>query len=301
MDKELHIVDMSPAIYAGSFNKRAMISADVVPTADGWREMRIPCGGASMLFNIISQYLPRGEMCFVADRRPTIKQEIYSGYKGNRKHNPEVQINKEVAEYILSDCGFTIYARDGYEADDIIANIVRQQHDNYDRLYVHTADSDLYLLVDDKVSILPATSKAKTVTRENYEYTVNSQRDTAYNTVVFDKFLRGDPGKNITAMEKNSQAVLRRAICPTPASLVRAGDFVFFLGFIKRFYPQLLDRATLFYPLPMDEQFVIGNNESVERIKEWAYEIGNRKIQGKKGDLSKQFAELLSRSLYIDE
>ena len=51
----------------------------------------------------------------------------------------------------------------------------------------------------------------------------------------------------------------------------------------------------------MDEEFVIGNNESVERIKEWAYEIGNRKIQGKKGDLSKQFAELLSRSLYIDE
>ena len=166
----LHVVDMSPCIYAGSFNRRSFIQGDVVNTGNGYRERNIPTGGTSMLFNILGQYMGTGPIAFVADRNPTIKKELYQDYKGSRTHPNDVSIGKEVAEYILKDCGFTIYAEEGYEADDVIYTIVRQNRMRYDHIFVHTADSDLYILVRDNVSILPTSSKAKTVTMDNYTY-----------------------------------------------------------------------------------------------------------------------------------
>lgn len=302
MGTELHVVDMSPAIYAGSFNKRSFISGDVVQTVDGWREQAIPTGGASMLFNILSQYLPRGDFAFVADRMPTIKQELYAGYKSSRAHREEISISKDVAEFILQDCGFTIYSKDGYEADDVIANIVRLHYSEYDNIFVHTGDSDLYILVDDKVSILPTSSRAKTVTRENYEYTVSSKYNVSYNTLVFEKLLHGDPGKDITAMSKVDQEFLRRRFYGTEAMRCKCGDWYWLLQFMERCYPTVYKRARLFLPLPIeDETYPITHTESTQRIKEWAYEIGNSKISGRKGNLSAQIKEMLARGLYLNE
>ena len=162
MDKKvLHVVDMSPCIYAGSFNRHSFIQGDIVNTGNGYRERNIPTGGASMLFNILGQYMGTGPIAFVADRNPTIKKDKYPDYKGSRTHPNNVSVGKDVAEYILKDCGFTIYAEDGYEADDVIFTIVRQNRMKYDHIYVHTADSDLYILVRDNVSILPTSSQAK--------------------------------------------------------------------------------------------------------------------------------------------
>ena len=58
MDKKvLHVVDMSPCIYAGSFNRHSFIQGDILNTGNGYRERNIPTGGASMLFNILGQYM----------------------------------------------------------------------------------------------------------------------------------------------------------------------------------------------------------------------------------------------------
>lgn len=301
MDAELHVVDMSPAIYAGHYNRRSMIPADVIQTAEGWRERYIPTGGTCMLFNMLGQYLANGTFAFVADRQPSIKQSMWAGYKSSRTHPGPIQISKGVAEYILQDCGFNIYYRDGYEADDVVANIVRANHERYERIFVHTGDSDLYILVDDKVTVLPSSSKAKTVTRENYEYTVNSKRNVAYNTKVFDKFLHGDPGKDIPSLSPYDQKFLRDRVLCTEAMRIKAGDWVFMRSYFERCYPQLYDRLQLFYPLPIDEPWEISNQENLQRIKEWAFEIGCRKIMAQKGDVSKQVQELLDLGLYLDE
>ena len=139
MDKKvLHVVDMSPCIYAGSFNRHSFIQGDIVNTGNGYRERNIPTGGASMLFNILGQYMGTGPIAFVADRNPTIKKDKYPDYKGSRTHPNNVSVGKDVAEYILKDCGFTIYAEDGYEADDVIFTIVRQNRMKYDHIYVHS-------------------------------------------------------------------------------------------------------------------------------------------------------------------
>ena len=99
MDKKvLHVVDMSPCIYAGSFNRHSFIQGDIVNTGNGYRERNIPTGGASMLFNILGQYMGTGPIAFVADRNPTIKKDKYPDYKGSRTHPNNVSVGKVHSE-----------------------------------------------------------------------------------------------------------------------------------------------------------------------------------------------------------
>lgn len=295
----LHVVDMSPCIYAGSFNKRSFIQGDVINTGNGYRERNIPTGGTSMLFNILGQYMGTGPIVFVADRNPTIKKENFPDYKGSRTHPHDVSIGKEVAEYILKDCGFTVLAEDGYEADDIIYTVVRQNRGKFDHTYVHTADSDLYTLVRDNVSILPTSSKAKTVTMDNYRYTCKKGKDIPYNTVVFQKFLAGDPSKNLPPLSKEEKQYLMR--------IFYRADIIPYLGnpgdlrmFMRKVCPQYLERMALFYPLLVPKTYHVSMEGDKERIQQWAWEIGNRKVPAKRGDLSKQIAELMEMALYLE-
>lgn len=301
MDLILTVVDMSPAVYAGSFNRHSMIPLDVVQTADGYRERYIPTGGVSQLFNILSQHLGRGHVAFVADRNPVIKKELYPEYKSNRPHTEAISIAKDIAEYVLADCGFTIYYRDGYEADDVVANIVRANHDKYDQIFVYTGDSDLYILVDEKVSILPTSSQAKTVTLDNYETVIKAGKYVKYNSVVFNKFLHGDPGKNIPAMSAPDRNYILNLLIRNERSWRYMGDWVYLRRLFQQQLPNYFDRLQLFYPLFIDEPWDIPIEGDVQRIKEWAYAINNRKIPGREGDLSRQINELGSRQLYLED
>ena len=300
MDKKvLHVVDMSPCIYAGSFNRHSFIQGVIVNTGNGYRERNIPTGGASMLFNILGQYMGTGPIAFVADRNPTIKKDKYPDYKGSRTHPNNVSVGKDVAEYILKDCGFTIYAEDGYEADDVIFTIVRQNRMKYDHIYVHTADSDLYILVRDNVSILPTSSQAKTVTMDNYSYTCKKGKETPYNSVVFQKFLAGDPSKDLPPLPKEDRQYLVALFC-RPNLMHYLGNPGDLRSMMERVCPQYLERLMLFYPLVVPRDFNILEEGDKERIQHWAWEIGNRKVPAKRGDLSKQISEMMQMALYIE-
>jgi len=295
----LHVVDMSPCVYAGSFNKHSFIQGDIINTGTGYRERNIPTGGTSMLFNILGQYMGTGPIAFVADRNPTIKKDMFKDYKGGRTHPADVSIGKEVAEYILKDCGFTIYAEDGYEADDIIYTIVRENRMKYDHIFVHTADSDLYILVRDNVTILPTSSQAKLVTMDNYYYTCRKGKETPYNTVVFQKFLAGDPSKNLPPLSREEKQQLSAVLC-TPNFMPYLGNPGDLKRVMEKVFPQYVERMTLFYPLLVPGSYDIPSEGNAQRIREWAWEIGNRKVPAKRGDLSAQIKEMMDLALYIE-
>ena len=69
---------------------------------------------------------------------------------------------------------------------------------------------------------------------------------------------------------------------------------------MSRACPQYLDRLTLFYPLVVPQTFDIPEQGNRERIQHWAWEIGNRKVPTKRGDLSKQISEMMQMALYIE-
>jgi 5'-3' exonuclease len=299
MKSILHIVDISPCIYAGSYNTHSFIQGGIINTGNGYRERNIPTGGASMLFNILGQYMGTGPVVFVADRNPTIKKDKYADYKKSRTHPTNISIEKAIAEYILTDCGFTVYAEDGYEADDVIYTMVTQNRTKYDHIFVHTADSDLYTLVRDNVSILPTSSKAKYVTMANYAYTCKKGKDTPYNTVVFQKFLKGDASKNLPPLSKNEQHRLNAAF-DKENLLPYLGDQGNVKMMLEQVFSQYLDRATLFYPLLIPVNYNLKAEGDKARIQNWAWEIGNRRVPAKRGDLTKKIEEMMGLALYVE-
>lgn len=197
MSNILHVLDVSPHIYAGNVNKSVSFEGPLENSPEGWYQKHIPTGGISFLFNKVNKFSKRDTMAFAFDRTPTNRLEILPTYKEGRPSPPEITVQKEIAEEILRDCGFNVFAEEGFEADDIIYTLVKDNKDKYDHIFVHTGDSDLYSLVDENVSIAPSSSRAKEVNMHNYETSAMRDRIVYYNGLNVIKMIEGDSSDKI--------------------------------------------------------------------------------------------------------
>jgi hypothetical protein len=255
-------------------------------------------GGVSQLFNLVYKYLDTGTFVFCCDRAPTVKRGMDEMYKTSRNKNERVVTEKEIAEFVLADCGFTVLAEEGYEADDLIYTCVQKFKNQYDHVYVHTGDSDLYLLVCENVSILPTHSKAKTVTLENFQYTVKKDHNIKYNTITFQKVLDGDRSKDIHPLDVDLKC---KAVDLFGEDFyrVRMGNKTFMRELVEQHIPAILPQFDLVYPLeaPVPEELVNGWDKT--RIRGWAHKIKHKHIPWTNVDLETQINILLDKSLYI--
>lgn len=81
--------------------------------------------------------------------------EAITNYKSNRvkRLTDEDFQNIEVVEQLLSDAGHNTYRIEGYEADDIISNLIRKYKDNFDYSIIYTPDADLMVNICNKVGV----------------------------------------------------------------------------------------------------------------------------------------------------
>ncbi|HMO17667.1 MAG TPA: DNA polymerase I [Oligoflexia bacterium] len=90
-------------------------------------------------------------MVFDAARR-NYRHDIYPEYKANRAECPEDLVPqmpyfREIAHAL----GFPVYEKEGFEADDIIASLVRRAEELKEKVVIVSADKDLTQLVNDSV------------------------------------------------------------------------------------------------------------------------------------------------------
>lgn len=201
----LRLFDVSQYISAGDLKKNRVVR--------GYREVagnavanEIPVGGIAYLFEEIKKYRAPGvDLVFCIDKTPTIKRMIYNeafpsgeGYKGNRpKKSESVILQRALVEEMLRAVGFNTIGVPTYEADDVIASLVKYYKDSYEKIYIHSKDSDLFYLVDNNVECVPVGQTGKHVTRLNWERTVISGYIVPYNMLTLNKMLKGDSGDNI--------------------------------------------------------------------------------------------------------
>lgn len=272
--KILRIFDVSAFVHAGMVNKHAMLLPSLEDTPDFFRERRIYAGGASLIWNTLYYEYGKCDMVFCCDRYPTIKQGMFSDYKCTRQHKPEVSKSKEVCERILSDCGFTVLAEDGYEADDFIYSLVRDMRTVYDHIYIYTADSDLYFLVSDNVSVLPSSSRAKTVTKQNYTYTVRPKEYTPYNALTFYKMLDGDKSDDIPPLHDVYRRSLRE-VFDKKLYHPFLGDKEFVTESMSSINPDIANRISLIFPLDIRVPQTFGKGDKL-RIADWGNAFKNK-------------------------
>ncbi|MBO5906906.1 MAG: DNA polymerase I [Clostridia bacterium] len=152
------------------------------------------------MINIISRQLSQIKPDFAAVafdvKHPTFRHEMYSEYKAGRHATPEDLLSQfPDAKECLQLMGLHVLELPGYEADDIQGTVAKMAHSEPDvESYILSGDRDLLQLIDDKITVLLATTgDTKTVNEAEFtsEYGIRPSQ------FVEMKALMGDSSDNI--------------------------------------------------------------------------------------------------------
>lgn len=161
-----------------------------------------------------------------------------SAYKATRDKMPSAMFQSiGLTEQLLRSAGVACYAKEGYEADDLIKACIDSAKEKYPdyKIDIITGDSDLLPLVDDSVSVFYRSKKATwaesadirknkyiQVMPANFREVVGSLSafkdfEIPYNLLLLLKLTRGDDSDNIPGMKKSFppkkvKEILRRMV-----------------------------------------------------------------------------------------
>lgn len=130
-------------------------------------------------------------------RTPTFRHEKYQAYKATRSKTPKELIEQFplITEY-LEKRGIKFYFKNGYEADDVIANVARMCANQGMKVEIYSSDRDLLQLVNENVIVTLIKRNLNntiTYTHKNFESLLGLK----VNQFVDFKTLVGDQSDNI--------------------------------------------------------------------------------------------------------
>jgi DNA polymerase-1 len=144
MSKSFYVIDGHAHIYRAYFAPFRDLTS---PTGEPTKATFV---FTQMLLNLISQRRP-DYLCMVIDSgdETVFRKEIFSDYKANRKERPDdfEPQERRILE-IVRDAGVPIFAKPGYEADDLIATISKKLCDQDFEIFVVSKDKDLRQVVN---------------------------------------------------------------------------------------------------------------------------------------------------------
>ena len=131
-------------------------------------------------------------------KAPTFRHELYGGYKAQRKGMPaELAQQMPVLKELLGALGIKVIEKAGWEADDILGTFAGKC-DNDDICIAATGDRDSLQLVNDKVTVLLAsTQMGRPVTVRYDEQKIAEEYGVKPEQLIEIKALMGDSSDNI--------------------------------------------------------------------------------------------------------
>jgi DNA polymerase-1 len=156
-------------------------------------------GFTSMLVKLFGEMAPdRIAVCFDVGR-PAYRYEVYAEYKANRKTTPnEFSSQMPLIREVLDTLHIPIVEVPGYEADDVIATLVREATERGVPVMIVTGDRDTLQLVDDQAGVkVMMTSRGITDTRVYDAAAVLERYGVPPERYVDIAALRGDPSDNL--------------------------------------------------------------------------------------------------------
>lgn len=173
----VYVVDKVIVVDCGAVCHTAMYAYQNLSTKDG-----LPTGILFGFFSLVyamafSHACPRFAFCW--DSQNSKRRELYPEYKANRVKSEELIESYKQFEHIrtevLPSLGFAnSFIQDGYEADDLIASICRN---NEGKKYIASLDHDLYQLLDEETCLIkPNSSEARyTLSRFREQYGIEPE------------------------------------------------------------------------------------------------------------------------------
>lgn len=130
-----------------------------------------------------------------------------SGYKSSRggKLTSEDFHDMGLIEQMLGAAGHNTYRLDGFEADDLVSEIVREYSDNFDYTVIYTPDADLLVNIRDNVGAqrYKSTRGYSQITRHNYSEYLSAELkcNIPYNSLMLFKSTCGDASDEIAGIK----------------------------------------------------------------------------------------------------
>ena len=147
--KKLFLIDGMALIYRSYY---AFIN-NPLSTSSGFPTSAI-YGFLNSIFKILNEEKPDYISIALDAQKPTFRHDIFSDYKANRKKMPDdLRLQIPEIKQILSKVNANVLINEGYEADDIIATVVKQLNSEEISIYIVTGDKDLMQLVDKNVFV----------------------------------------------------------------------------------------------------------------------------------------------------
>jgi len=145
--KRLVIIDAANCLYRAFFGIPPLRAADGFPT-------NAVFGFAKMLAKVIREEEPDAVAVVFDPPGGSFRNELYPDYKANRDSQPEdLSAQFPVARELVEAQGIPLLEVAGFEADDLIATLVRHAPREVEVTIVST-DKDLMQLVDERISLL---------------------------------------------------------------------------------------------------------------------------------------------------
>jgi DNA polymerase-1 len=204
---QLFLIDGNSLAYRAFF-----ALPESIGTSDG-RPTNAIYGLASMLVKIIDEHHPQG-VVVAWDAGYSGREQTYDLYKAQRKPRPDLLREQWPHLMPLVEAfGYTNVKVDGYEADDVIASLVKQAREQGIEVMVVTGDRDAYQLVDEGVRVM-STSRGITETKI-YDRAAVEERYGVPPELITDLMgLRGDTSDNIPGVpgigEKTATQLLQQ-------------------------------------------------------------------------------------------
>jgi DNA polymerase I len=204
---QLFLIDSNSLAYRAFF-----ALPESIGTSDG-RPTNAIYGLASMLVKIIDEHHPQG-VIVAWDAGMSGREVTYDLYKAQRKPRPDLLREQWPHLMPLVEAfGYTNVKVEGYEADDVIASLVRQAREEGIEVMVVTGDRDAYQLVDDGVRVM-STSRGITETKIYDRDAVQERYGVAPELITDLMGLRGDTSDNIPGVpgigEKTATQLLQQ-------------------------------------------------------------------------------------------
>ncbi len=208
--------DSAPQLFLIDGNSLAYRAFFALPesigTSDG-RPTNAIYGLASMLVKIIDEHHPQG-VVVAWDAGMSGREVTYDLYKAQRKSRPDLLREQWPHLMPLVEAfGYTNVRVEGYEADDVIASLVRQAREQGIEVMVVTGDRDAYQLVAEGVRVM-STSRGITETKIYDREAVVERYGVPPEQVTDLMGLRGDTSDNIPGVpgigEKTASQLLQK-------------------------------------------------------------------------------------------
>lgn len=200
MEKKLFLIDGYSYLYQAFYAIRGLSGPHGEP-------INAIYGFVNMVLSILKREKPDYIGVVFDSPEPSFRHKSFPAYKATRKPMPEeLSVQLPVVKEIVTAYGFPVYSASGYEADDVIATIVRSVPEDV-KVYIISRDKDLKQLLRNGVRFYDT----KTATSSGLE---DFEKEFGFEPTSFPDYIAlcGDKSDNIPGVtgigEKTAQEMI---------------------------------------------------------------------------------------------